>query len=528
MKPWSVPYCPFADAEGGAGSGRAMNMANFLRLHGLAALLALLASWPALADNGPASTAPVLTPKAVVSLEYPNPWDFNKLIAFSPDGRYLVDAADATRHIRVWDWREKTVAKRLLLNEEAPEFNDNKTHKSVLSTAGGEELTLSPDGRFMAACAGKGAMIWDLGSGQRPAYVGGILDAAPGIPEEARVWHGCDWLSFSPDSSRLAMGDGKHGMLFLTAQDWEAYQQANARASDRQMRGIKLTPEDFADLEKGKDKSFKGGVALYDTRDWRLVRFLRLRPWERLKSPALFTADGKQAIGLAYQYPAVFPKEVINTPASEQYITNRLVRWDIASGEIVASMELPKIFASGAEGVRWSWLPGGREVWWKNWPGQSMNRTEGPEGWKCEVPAPVFESDVMENCGYWWAVSVLDIKTGKRRFLVPVKKNIPRKLDEVKRFEYVHANISPDGKYLALARKMTWMPPHATGREFPLGSMDLSLFHFPSGELLAAYRRGEEENHRVAVDNLRFSGDSRWLTFRLNYKAFIFDLGINQ
>lgn len=143
-------------------------MARFLSLHGLMALLALqAASMPVVAESGPASAAPVLTPKAVVSLEYPNPWDFNNLIALTPDGRHLVDAAEAARHIRVWDWRENAVAKRLLLNEEAPEFSDNKPHKSVLSTTSGYELTLSPDGRFMAACTGKWAMIWDLGSGQR-------------------------------------------------------------------------------------------------------------------------------------------------------------------------------------------------------------------------------------------------------------------------------------------------------------------------------------------------------------------------
>lgn len=484
----------------------------------------LLAAGIGVADNGPAAPAPALTPKAVISLEYPNPWDFNKLIALTPDGRHLVDASDKTRHIRVWDWQEKTVAKRLLLNEEAPEFSDGKVHKSVLRFAGGHELMLSPDGRFMAACAGKGTMIWDLGSGQRLAHVGGIMNPVPGIPEEARASHSCSWLSFSPDGSLLAVAGG--GMMFQTAQDWEAYQKANARTSDLQMRGTKLTPEDFADLEKGKDKSFTGGVALYDTRDWRIVRFLRLRPWEHVKSPVLFTADGKQAIGLANQFPAVFPKEVINTPATEQYITSRLVRWDVATGEIVASIELPKL-APGSVFVKWSWLPGGREVWWETWPGQRSEQTLD-EVLDCKAPAPAFESEVVENCSYWWAVSVLDIETGKRRYLAPVKKNIPRKLDEIKRFEYVQARVSPDGKHLALIRKMTWMPPHATGREFPLGSMDLSLFHFSSGQQLATYIRGEEENYALGVDNLRFSDDSRWLAFRLNYKAFIFDVGDRQ
>ncbi len=486
----------------------------------------LLAAGIGAADTGPASAVPVLTPKAVISLEYPNPWDFNKLIALTTDGRYLVDASDKTRHIRVWDWQEKTVAKRLLLNEGAPEFSDGKVHNIVLSTAGGQELTLSPDGRFMAACANKWTMIWDLGSGQRLARVGGLLDPSPGIPEGARVEHGCSWLSFSPDGSRLAVAG--RGVMFQSAQDWEASEQADARRRERLMRDPrdKLTPEDRADIDRGMDKSFTGGVALYDTRDWRIVRFLRLRPWEHVKSPVLFTADGKQAIGLANQFPAVFPKEVINTPASEQYITSRLVRWDVATGEIVASIELPKL-APGSVFVKWSWLPGGREVWWETWPGQRSEQTLD-EVLDCKAPAPAFESEVVENCSYWWAVSVLDIETGKRRYLAPVKKNIPRKLDEIKRFEYVQARVSPDGEHLALIRKMTWMPPHATGREFPLGSMDLSLFRFPSGQLMATYRRGEEESYALGVNNLRFSDDSRWLAFRLNYKAFIFDLGDKQ
>lgn len=378
-----------------------MNMAKLLPLRRLVALLSLLAvPMPALAQTGPASLVPLLKPTAVLSLEYPNPWDFNKLIALTSDGRYLVDASDKTRHIRVWDWQERTVAKRLLLNEAAPEFNDGKVHKSVLSVAGGHELTLSPDGRYMAACANKWTMIWDLGSSQRLARVGGLLDPAPGIPEGARVEHGCRWLSFSPDGSWLAVADG--GTLFLTEKDWEASEQAAARRSERLTREpgkFTLTPQDYADMARGKDKSFTGGVALYDTQDWRIVRFLRLRPWEHVKSPVLFTADGKQAIGLAYQYPAVFPKEVINTPAAENYVTSRLVRWDVATGEIVASMELPKL-APGSVNVKWSWLPGGREVWWQTWLRVDYEYQTEMDVWNCKAPPPAFESEVAENCGY--------------------------------------------------------------------------------------------------------------------------------
>lgn len=497
-----------------------MKTATSHPLRGLAALLALLVSWPALADSGPASPAPVLTPKAVISLKYPNPWDFNRLIALTPDGRYLIDAPGAARHIRVWDWREKSVAKRLLLNEEAPDFNDGKSRSYVLAFSGGEELTLSHDGRLMAACAGKGKMAWDLGSGQRLAYIGGLLEQAPGIPEEARVTQACNSLSFSPDASWLAVAGS--ATLFLTAQDREAWKQADVRRRERMLRDPRgrLTPEDYADMERGIDKSFESGVALYDTQDWRLVRFLRVRPWEKVRSPILFTADGKQAIGLAYQYPAMFPKEVINTSGTEKYITNRLIRWDIASGEIVASQELPKL-APSYPGVKWSWLPGGREVWWES-SSENNYQTE-EEARSCVAPAPAFESEQAENCGYWWTVSVLDIETGRRRFLAPIRKNIPRKVDTIERIG-ASVRISPDGGHLALIKTYQRYPRGESGREFLLTRMTLDLYDLAAAKVIGTFAQGPDgSDEGGGIGWLTFSNDSRFFAFKESNQVYIFD-----
>lgn len=483
--------------------------------------LLLFAATPALAQDDVQPTVPVLTPAAVISLDYPNRWDRNELIAFSPDGRYLIDAPGAARYIRVWDWRTKEVVKQLLLNEAAPEFNDDKSRSPVLNTVSrGRKLEFSTDGRYMAACtSGKG--IWDFERGTAVTSAGGFLRNVPGIPGDAVVLHRCDSIGFSPDGTRFAI-HASYGLYFPSSTDLVAYQDTMNRL-DRRGPQLKLSPQDLDDMSKGQDKSFRGGVALYDTRDWRPVRYLRLAPFEKVNSHILFTADGTQALAMAYQYPPSFPENVRGKPEAELLITNQLVRWNLASGEIVARKELPKL-APGSVGVWWHWLTGGREVWWET-TGVQLNQT-GEEAQQCEpaMAAPAFVSEQAENCGYFWAVSVLDVETGKRRFLAPVKKSAPKKLDEIQRITGVIVNISPDGRRLALMKKIVWKAHGASGRDPHLESMVMELYDLTTGRLVGAISRGEEEQYSLGISNLRFSADSQFLAFRLNEKAFIFDL----
>lgn len=484
--------------------------------------LVLFAAAPAKAQDDVQPSVPVLTPAAVISLDYPNRWDRNELIALSPEGRYLIDAPGAARYIRVWDWRTKEVVKQLLLNEVAPEFNDDKSRKHILNTVSrGSELTFSADGRYMAACsAGNG--IWDLAEGKTLARIGGgELHDMPGIPGDAVVLHGCDSVNFSPEGHLLAsMGGG--GRYFRSSADFAAYRDTMERLGQRGPQ-LKLSPQDLEDMSKGQDKSFRGGVVLYDTRDWRPVRYLRLAPWENVNSRILFTADGTQALALTYQYPPSFPENVRGKPEAERLITNQLVRWNLVTGEIVARKELPKL-AAGSVGVWWRWLPGGREVWWET-TGIQLNQTE-EESQHCEpaIAAPAFESEQAENCGYLWAVSVLDIETGKRRFLAPVKKSAPKKLDSIPRVAGIRTSISPDGRYLSLLRLFTWMPQDGHGQETPLANMSMDVHDLKTSQLVGNFTYAQERARSLRLSSLHFSGDSLLLTFRLSEKAFVFDV----
>lgn len=225
----------------------------------------------------------------------------------------------------------------------------------------------------------------------------------------------------------------------------------------------------------------------------------------------------------------MFPKEVINTPAAQNYITSRLVRWDVATGEIAASMELPKL-APGSVFVKWSWLPGGREVWWETWPGQRSEQTLD-DVLDCKAPAPVpaFESEVVENCSYWWAVSVLDIETGKRRYLAPVMKNVSKSgsVGQPERIVVV-ARLSPNGRHLALIKKSMWKTAGMSGRDPSLEKMEINVYALPEPRLIGSFARGEEDRYEIGVGNLVFSGESRWMAFKLNDSAWIFDLGDKQ
>ena len=118
------------------------NISKLIQLVARQAGTLCLLAMAACAQAADKEAVPELSPKGKVSLEYPNQWDFNSLIALSNDGRYLIDASKSARYIRVWDWEKKEVVQRLLLNEDNPEHNDNKEHKWVLGVWGGAKATL--------------------------------------------------------------------------------------------------------------------------------------------------------------------------------------------------------------------------------------------------------------------------------------------------------------------------------------------------------------------------------------------------
>lgn len=175
---------------------------------------------------------PALSPKGVISLNYPNQWDINNLIALTQDGSRLIDASETARNIRVWDWDKKEVVQRLLLNEGTPERSDGKQHNGVLKHAGGgQDLALTPDGRKVAACVsistetiktGIKARVWNLENGAVEVSIPGLLRSVDGLAQHAFLVTVCDSISYSPDGKYMAISSG--ATLFSSEADIEAYE----------------------------------------------------------------------------------------------------------------------------------------------------------------------------------------------------------------------------------------------------------------------------------------------------------------
>lgn len=463
-------------------------------LHCLLPALALLAATEVWAQS-----VPVLTPNAVISLEYPNPWEHNQLIALTPDGRYLVDAPQSARHIRVWDWEKKEVVKRLLLNEEALEIGDfERRVLGVIKIGYGRELAFSPDGRYLLTCVYpkksdgqqdyRFARVWEFSTGAVVADVRGPMREVPGFPPEAIVVVGCNSISFAPGGGLMAIQGG--GAIHASAKD------------------VGTTR---------RNPNFLGGVILYDTSTWQPRKLLQPGPGKAgVGSRVVFSADGKEALALAFHFPPSFPKG-LTAEQSERLITNQLVRWRLDSGALVENREIPKLASSA--GVWWSWLPGGRELWWRNTMARLYQTEEEARG--CEVagkPAP-FESDQPENCAYLWAVSVLDVESGKLRYVAPIKKNSPRGAKTNARF-YTHAYeaaISPDGRFLVLERGKR-------SRDSDALVSELEVFNLMTFRSQGVYPWTGNTREGLAISNVTFSADSKRFTLKVNEQAYIFEL----
>ena len=424
------------------------------------------------ADKG---DAPELIPREEISLEYPNPWDINDLIALSNDGRYLIDASKSARYIRVWDWKKKEVVQRLLLNEDNPEANDNKRHKEVLNIGRGVNLAITPDGRMLAACVAIApnwpsqtdnyvtARIWNLESGTIAANIPGILRNVPGFGE-AVLQASCGSISYSPDGKYMAYASG--ASFFVNDAERDAYEaglkrdSANAAATHKYVRTVKIPDLVY-------------GISLYETSGWKLVKFIPLPNPENkqrrnkqvtpsLKSTVLFTEDGKQLIGAVFEQPYY---------GEDKRESNRIVRWDMESGAVLEEKEVPKLALPNV-GVWWRWLPGGREVWWPVYAETHSHQTQA-EARSCEAAsaAPAFVSEVVENCAYNWAIGMLDIESGKIKYLAPFKKNPPQGVKAERELNTFSASISPDGTYLALISNTS--KPNTVPPIDPIASIDI-------------------------------------------------------
>lgn len=485
-----------------------------------AGTLCLLAM-SACAQTADIDEIPSLSPKAIISLEYPNQWDFNDLIALSNDGRYLIDASKSARYIRVWDWEKKEVVQRLLLNEDNPEHNDNKEHKWVLGVWGGAKLAITPDGRMLAACVSIShnwpsqtdnyvtARIWNLESGAIVADIPGVLRNVPGFGE-AVLQASCGSISYSPDGKYMAYASG--ASFFANEAERDAYEaglkadSANAAATHKYVRTVKI-PDRVS------------GIALYETSGWKLVKFIPLPNPENkqasnkhvtpsLKSTMLFTEDGKQLIGAVFEQPYY---------GENKRESNRIVRWDIEPGVVLEEKEAPKL-APPSAGVWWHWLPGGREVWWPTYAGTHSRQTQA-EMQNCEAAsaAPAFVSEVVENCAYNWAIGILGIETGKIKYLAPFRKNPPLPNSMERELSSFSAGISPDGAHLVLLSNMA--KPNTIPSVNQVSNIDV----LDRGTLRVEGRY----SWNGASTSPMFSSDSRYFAvraFKRGRSAMIFEL----
>ncbi|MHB0926780.1 MAG: WD40 repeat domain-containing protein [Gallionellaceae bacterium] len=485
-----------------------------------AGTLCLLAM-AACAQAADKEAVPEFSPKGKVSLEYPNQWDFNDLIALSNDGRYLIDASKSARYIRVWDWEKKEVVRRLLLNEDNPEHNDNKEHKWVLGVWGGAKLAITPDGRMLAACVSIShnwpsqtdnyvtARIWNLESGAIVADIPGVLRNVPGFGE-AVLQASCGSISYSPDGKYMAYASG--ASFFANDAERDAYEaglkadSANAAATRKYVQTVKI-PDRVS------------GIALYETSGWKLVKFIPLPNPENkqarnkhvtpsLKSTMLFTGNGKQLIGVVFEQPYY---------GEDKRESNRIVRWDIESGAVLEEKEVPKL-APPSAGVWWHWLPGGREVWWPTYAGTHSRQTQA-EMRSCEAAsaAPAFVSEVVENCAYNWAIGILGIETGKIKYLAPFRKNPPLPNSMERELSSFSAGISPDGAHLVLLSNMA--KPNTIPSVNQVSNIDV----LDRGTLRVEGRY----SWNGASTSPMFSSDSRYFAvraFKRGRSAMIFEL----
>lgn len=445
-----------------------------------------------------------IEPKGTVSLEYPNPWDINNQIALSNDGSRLIDATPGARYIRVWDWQNNKVVQQLLLNEEAPEGNGSKPNKLMLDAWPGKELALSPDGRLMAACAstGKGeTRVWNLESGTIVADISTLQRHVPNQNQEKIFGLACDSISFSPDGKYIAVLSEIGGSYANESElaEIQTVNKINGESIQASLKAGKAIPPLIKPKSSGTPIT---GIAVFETNNWKLER-LFYRPAYRqptFKSRPLFDADSKTVSAVLFDHIS---------GDWNKWAGNRIVRWDIATGAQLEEQDMPQLVELPSNGLWWTPLPGGREVWWKldrrtsSW-GQTDKEIE-----QCKQAPPLppaFISDKKSNCAYEWLLAILNLDTGKIRYLVPAQKGNPliKGTDES-----YWANISPDGAYVASF--------HTTEKSQKRlhASSSVEVHSMKSQQIVGRYS-GNMRFGRKTV----FSGDSRYVAFSVNTTSY--------
>lgn len=475
---------------------------------------------------------PKLSPEIQISFNYPssNPWVLNSLVAFTPDGRYLIDAASRGRYIQVWDWKKNKVVKRLLLNENAPEIETKADmRKQALATPGEPGWAFSPDGKYFAVCtnmvepAGSGVItvrVWNVEQGTVVGNIKTIQQNIPGIgSEDALVHAGCKSILFSPDGKRMLMTTQSYGGFVYANRDKLIAQQADGRVY----------------------------AILYDTDSWQPTAALHNPDLlEDAVSPGLYDRDGgKTILMLLRQNPHTIAitaaieeklgKETghnIQPEDRDPYVQKRLVAFDADTGQIVKSTILPEmklrmLDGDGVQGIKWSWLgESGKEVYW-NLDSETeydsrflfVSDSEAHRCDKLDV-LPGFYSEVIEDCGTLWKTAVLNVETGKTRFMAPIKK---RRWGDYDKWNIVSAKsyVLSDGKRLVLT---TWLV-HTTSKKnwmgVPVtkGEGKAALYSFPETRLLGWFVDG-------ASTRVRLSRNSRYMVSpnTSEGKAAIYDL----
>ncbi|MDD2685898.1 MAG: hypothetical protein PHY62_07060 [Gallionella sp.] len=439
-----------------------------------------------------------IAPKGTISLEYPNEWDTNTQIALSNDGSRLIDATERARHIRVWDWKNKKIVQRLLLNEKAPEENDGKDHVGmVLQSSLGQELALSPDGRMVAGCASteKGSIrIWSIDEA-------GVIDIPtflrriPGQGQEMIFTFSCSSISYSEDSQHLAI-------LFNYGESY------NSKSDYEQLVAIGKT----LDIKTGKYKNGMSyeelkrqnfypanisGIALFETRTWKLEQFFYRTGYQQFfNSRPLFDAESKTVSAVLFDRP---PIKVNDFAWNRQWVGNRIVRWDIASGAQLEERDMPQLASLPENGVWWTPLPSGREVWWRTGHGSIQTDKEAEQCRQNPPPPPEFVSDNKSNCAYEWSLAILNLESGKIRYLAPFKQDT---LLTKGTQDFSWASITPDGAHIVLFHK-------TENTQNPLrASSSIEVRSMETWQLEGRY----SDNIRFEEQTV-FSSDSRYFAF---------------
>ncbi len=436
----------------------------------------------------------MLVPKAIISLDYPNRWDINSQIALTNDGSRLIDASRGARNIRVWDWQNNRVVQRLQLNDKASTGYEDVPHDLVLGAMPGQELTLSPDGRYLVACTSlsKGILrVWNLETGAIVTDIPYLHRQVPGQDPEKIFGLGCDSIGFSPDGRHLSLLNF-HANLYADETDLaeiQAVDKINMASIASSLKAGKIIPPP---IKAKAPTTYITGIAIFSTDTWKLERLL-FRPGyrqPRFNSRPQFDADSRAL------YAAIFdqaPVGVWNT-----WVGNRIVRWDVATGAQLDERDMPQL-VKGEEGLWWRSITGTDEVWWENRATSPM-RTEQDIDQCRQFPHPAtatFESDVAEDCAHIWLLTVLNQKTGKTTYLVPHRKYIQAELSDKSR--YAWAWISPDGRHIVRVQGT---------REIKKGDDTVEIFNRQTMRL-----EGRYTSNFGLFSPPAFSSDSRYLAF---------------